>query len=215
MGQNFLPQLFSAAESYQKNLLDKNLLIIGQSSKRKEYTYIEAIFRDFHFMHLTGCKTIKNIPAKLFFELCLSRRLRTNQFTAMPETALKLDILASLCNFTIGAKMIGNYNGSGNYLYTERLAGGIGGCMGFVENKGTSFMAPNTVLREDIRKLVTNYFQVVAIYEKPIQEPMYPYRPKYLAKALTIYVDQLRWPEEIMSKITPAPPPPTIWDAPF
>lgn len=199
--ERYLPQLFSSAQQYQAHLLDKDFLIVGQMGTKRDYTYIEAKFLDHHFMHLTGCQAVTGISPSRFYQLCLDKRIGPRQFTTSPETQLKLRVLPMLCELTKTAKMIGPYGGGGNYLYTETLTGGVKGCLGFVRGDDGRFFAPNTVLDEDIRKLVSACYQVVAIYEKPVSSQLYPHAPKYLAKALKHVGDKLTWTDEINTKL--------------
>lgn len=196
----YLPQLFLSAQRYQEHLLGKSMLVIGQNPRAKGYTYAEVAFLSRHFMHLTGCKGI-DMPSDSFFTLCLGKRLGPEQFTTVPETQMKLRVLPMLCNLAKEAKMMGDFNGIGNYLYTETIAGGIKGCMGFVREEGSQFLSPNTVLEQDLRQLVKECWQVMAIYEKQIEDTLYPTRPKYLAKALKSHANKLVWPKEIAEKI--------------
>ena len=60
-------------------------------------------------------------------------------------------MLPEMVNIHKIARMIGSYDQSKVLLYTERLVGSVRGCMGFVTEG--DYYVPNTVLREDIRKI--------------------------------------------------------------
>ena len=50
--------------------------------------------------------------------------------------------------------MLGDYNMSQPKLYTDKIAGSISACMGFVRDGGEGRFVPNTVLEGDIRSKV-------------------------------------------------------------
>lgn len=80
------------------------------------------------------------------------------------------------------SKMIGDYNKS-KRLYTEKLAGNIRGCMGFVQEG--YFFAPNTILKEDIRNVSVKANKLVAVYAKQIKDSLYNHLC-YLAKGIDV-----------------------------
>ena len=47
--------------------------------------------------------------------------------------------------------MIGEFTDRGPKLFTEKAAGNICGCIGFVKDKNTKLNVPNTLLKKDIR----------------------------------------------------------------
>ncbi len=46
--------------------------------------------------------------------------------------------------------MVGDFNGCNPKLYTEKLAGGVKACLGFIKTYRAEYV-PNTVLNTDIR----------------------------------------------------------------
>ena len=68
--------------------------------------------------------------------------------------------------------MIGEYSFSKSLLYTEKLAGNVTACVGFVRDD--RFYIPNTVLREDIRDITKRpQKRVLAVFKKEMKEPVY------------------------------------------
>lgn len=77
----------------------------------------------------------------------------------------------------ISAKMVGDFNGCNPKLYTEKLAGGVKACLGFVKTHRAEYV-PNTVLNTDIRTVTKISQQVIATYRRknsasPYQELVY------------------------------------------
>ena len=52
--------------------------------------------------------------------------------------------------------MVGDFNGCNPKLYTEKLAGGVKACLGFVKTHRAEYV-PNTVLNTDIRTVTKNF----------------------------------------------------------
>lgn len=60
------------------------------------------------------------------------------------------------------------------YLQTEKIAGNINACMGFINNgKFDNVYVPNTALKEDIRNIAENRAKIVAILKKEMKENLY------------------------------------------
>ena len=151
--------LFECVELYKNNLIDYNLLFLCAGKNRK-MNALEMQFSTTGFLHLTGVKFPgkkipgKKIPARAFFDKCINRRLSLAEFDLALDgtTELKLKILPMLFQKNLSASMIGDFSARTSLLVTEKLAGGIKGCMGFVRDEGTGYYVPNTVLNLDIRK---------------------------------------------------------------
>ena len=171
----------------------------GQGDARGDYYTIEAIFEQRNFMHLTGCKPASPMPAEAFLELCLSKRLSIDDFTVTSQTALKMQVLESLMRLPYTAKMLGDYADTGDFLYTEKLAGHIRGCIGFQLGDKAPYYSPNTALRTDIRNNTTFSRKILAIYAKQIGALHYDSSPVMVAKELRS--KELIWPDVISEKI--------------
>lgn len=177
--------IFECAKKYETNFLNKNVLFICSSNAEK-ITFMEATFLAQNFLHMTGVKFEKNkeLQPKVFYNLAVSKRLSTKHFLMNTDgtTELKLKVLPMLLSPNMSAKMIGDYNTYNPKLVTEKLVGGIKGCMGFVLDKETHFYAPNTVLCADIRDYITNQRQILAVLKKNITDRNYE-ELVYMSKA--------------------------------
>ena len=150
------------------------------------------------FLHLTGVKFPgKKIPARAFFDKCINRRLSLAEFDLALDgtTELKLKILPLLFQKNLSASMIGDFSARTSLLVTEKLAGGIKGCMGFVRDEGTGYYVPNTVLNLDIRKYIKNQQRVLVTLRKRKITRTYS-EIAYVAKK--IEWDQFEFPEKYM-----------------
>lgn len=168
--------LKESAIKYKENLKDKNLLIIYK--EKTEIKYIEILFLSRNFMHLTGVKCNSNngkcMPANQFFQACLNNKLSYKDIIMKQNgtTKLKLDILSQLININKNFKMIGEYNSYKNELITEILLGNINMCLGLTKNI-SSYYVPNTLLKEDIRKIVIKPYRIIAVLKKNVEDEQY------------------------------------------
>lgn len=58
-------------------------------------------------------------------------------------------------------------------LYTDKIAGSLSACMGFVRDSGEGRFVPNTVLEGDIRTKVKAADRIIATYRKNRGEKQY------------------------------------------
>ena len=147
--------VFSCAASYKENLAGRSLLFVT-TDKHKTVRCLEVTFDGSNFLHMTGFKlNKKEISANNFFSMCCDKRLSESdfEFAADGTTEMKMRVLPGLVQKHLSAKMVGDYNLSQPKLYTDKLAGSVGACMGFVRNGGKGRFVPNTVLEGDIRRL--------------------------------------------------------------
>lgn len=194
----------SCAEKYADELANRTLLFVCVDKKNK-ISCFEFAFYPWNYMHLTGLKVRRKslaaeedaneIAAVDFYNRCLAHRLSPRDFEFADDgtTHMKLDVLEAVLNKNLSARMIGDYNSAKPKLYTERLAGGTKACLGFLVDKMSGQYVPNTVLNEDIRKYVTNYVRVVAVYRKEVGEGQYEevtYRAKDINWADIQYPDR-------------------------
>jgi len=160
----------SAAVAYQGNLVNKNLLFVAVENGKA--VLFETSFLPRNFLHLTGIRT--SLSSITFFNLALRDRLREQDiaFTADGTTDKKLDVLNSLMNIQVTARMLGNYDHSQRLLVTDKLAGTVTSAMGF--RKDGDYYLPNTSLKTDMRTISIKPIQrIAAVFVKQIQEPMY------------------------------------------
>jgi len=176
-----------AAKIYNENLENKNLLFIFGVEKSPEF--FETSFLPRNFLHLTGVKIIeKRIRGSVdFYEKCLKGKLSPSDFSFADNgtTDMKLSILPKLMKIQTCAKMVGIYDNTKSVLYTEKLAGNIYACMGFI--KEDDYYIPNTALREDIRNIsIRPQKRVLSIFKKDIPQKIYGITPCYFAKKINI-----------------------------
>lgn len=174
-----------AAKTYDTELCHKNLLIIFGAPNKPNY--VHTIANENNFQHLTG--TISNLKgdnaSKLFYVKALDGNLSPNDFEINPDgtTQLKMEILNQTLYLSKNAKTILDLNNGRLKLKTDKIAGGTGSCMVFVEDDG--FYVPNAVLNGDMRSVATNPQRILAILSKKVNETQYE-KTTYIAKKIEI-----------------------------
>ena len=179
-----------AADLYQENLEDQKILFLyGIPSQVKkqlqtEEKRISAIkgyevaFHRYNFLHLTGVKINTSLVASAihFYEKCLNRRLNEDDFSFSRDgsTGQKLEILESMMQIKRNVTMIGDFTDRGPKLYSEKAAGNVCACIGFVKDRNTRLNVPNTLLKKDIRDVIASPVQkVYAVISKVYSEGKY------------------------------------------
>ena len=70
--------------------------------------------------------------------------------------------------------MIGEFTDRGPKLFTEKVAGNVCGCIGFVQDQNTKLNVPNTLLKKDIRDVTAQpTYKVFAVISKHYTEDKY------------------------------------------
>ena len=70
--------------------------------------------------------------------------------------------------------MIGEFTDRGPRLFSEKAAGNICGCIGFVKDRNTRLNVPNTLLKKDIRDVTASPTQkVFAVLSKHYSDEKY------------------------------------------
>lgn len=192
--------IIECAQKYKENLLNRCLMFVC-TDKHKKIHLLEVSFDASNFLHLTGVK-VKNIPPIDFYTRCISSRLSINDFEMSEDstTDLKLAVLPSLMTPNLSANAIGDYNGNRAKLYTEKLAGNIKACMGFVTTKPSERYVPNTVLNLDIRDFINVPLRIIATYRKNKKDITYN---ELVYKAKNVEWKKITYPEEISHIIKP------------
>lgn len=182
--------LTKSANLYKENLEDNKILFLyGTPSEIKKQLHTpdkmlsnmehyEAAFHRHNFMHLTGIKIKGNrISSSIhFYEMCLASRLMEEDFECAQDgsTIQKLEVLETMMSLKKKAAMIGNFSDPGPKLYTQKVAGGTYGCIGFIRDKNTSLNVPNTLLKKDIRDItISPTKKIYAILYKNYTEETY------------------------------------------
>lgn len=202
----------NAAELYQKNLEDQKVCFVyGVPSEIKSQllsenkvvsrlSYYEVAFQRNNFMHLTGVKLKDdgNIRSSIdFYTRSVSHRLSESDFEFATDgsTDQKLDVLEQMMNIKKNVQMIGEFTDFGIRLYSEKIAGNICACIGFITDSKTGLNIPNTLLNKDIRD----------VSSKPQQKVYAVFSKKYNDKSYTIiekcdkdlHLDEHILPEEL------------------
>ena len=140
--------------------------------ENKKFIYIETKFLKSNFYHLTGLES-KNINPNYFYEKCLNNKLKESEIQIKKDgtTMLKISVLQSLMYIHKNAKMIGDFNGTGIVLSTEKLVGNTTACLGL--RKADKYYICNTLLKADVRKLSNNNKKIVCILSKNIKDKKY------------------------------------------
>jgi hypothetical protein len=179
-----------AADLYRENLEDQKILFLyGVPSEVKKQLQTESknllsvrgyevAFHRYNFLHLTGVKlnSSEMTSAIHFYEKCLDNRLTEKDFNFAKDgsTVQKLDILENMMLIKKNVTMIGDFTARGPKLFTEKAAGNVCGCIGFVLDRNTRLNVPNTLLKKDIRDVTASPVQkVYAVISKAYTEEKY------------------------------------------
>lgn len=185
------------AVKYKKELVNRKLLFL-YPDKHKRVCAIEFTFEANNYLHLTGLRlnnrprggnSRRKMSANEFYDACLNNKLSESDFELAPNgtSQLKLEVLPQVITKNLSAKMIGDYNGMGINLYTEKLVGSTKACMGFVRAEESDRYIPNTVLKENVSNRVNKGARVIAVYRKHKNEPCY--------SELTYTAKDVKWDE--------------------
>ena len=190
--------IVKCADIYQRLLLNKNVMFVYFNKQTNKYECFEAAFIAGNFCHMTGVICNEGLHANHFYQKCINHRLSIEDFEFRDDgtTEMKLSVLPDVIKIHITSRMTGDFTRTGIQLYTEKISGGINGCMGFVKDK--DYYAPNTVLKEDIRNITSSpQHRIVATFIKNIRDEKYT-ELSYLAKKLDI--NELKKSKQIIDK---------------
>ncbi|WP_051226416.1 PBECR4 domain-containing protein [Butyrivibrio sp. MC2013] len=179
-----------SAKLYHENLEDQKLLfiygvpaVINKQLFQKVNVisgldYYEVVFHRSNFLHLTGVILNRQTTRSAinFYEKCIDGRLSENDFMLSRDgtTDQKLDVILKMMNIKKTAAMIGDFTDRGPKLYSEKVAGNICACMGFVADSYTKQNVPNTLLKKDVRDVsVKPQQKVFAIMSKNYSDDKY------------------------------------------
>lgn len=196
-----LKKVINLAMLYEQILRNKKLLFITKS-KKTEIETIEVMFKKENFFHLTGLSLKnKNISSSLFYQSCLNHKLSVEEFKIKNTiTNLKLEVFPQIIRIELLANQIGEFSNSGNLLKTDVLVGTTrNAVLGLKFIQKNNIYVPNTVLKEDIRKITAKRNKIIAILKKDLKQKEYA-NFTYIAKNIekkTLYQNQ-----EIRTKLT-------------
>lgn len=172
------------AKLYREKLENTNILFLYGTPDTPDA--METLFLSRHFLHLTGVNPdfARVHSSRDFYTRCLSGRLSPDDFVLAEDgsTEMKLEVLPNLIRLVQSARMIGDYDQTKSLLCTEKLAGNVRGCIGFV--KDGRYYVPNTALRQDIRDITTHpQKRIIAIFQKVVSQSRYG-EPSFCQKEL-------------------------------
>ena len=193
------------AKQYEKNLLNKNFIIIYRDKLSNQIKDLEVFFGKENYQHLTGIElidedgNIREHVSKLFFEKCIKNTLSKEEFQMKKDgtTNLKLQALPTIMEIHKVTKIAGDFDYSRPFLVADKVVGNINFCLGL--KCINEFFVPVSALMENIKSITTNQSQVLAILSKEIADLIYS-NIRHVAKGLNL--NNLVIPENIKSKIT-------------
>lgn len=189
------------AKSYKK-YLDGNQVVFVYLDENNHSSYAEVKFRSYNFLHFTGVNLRKGLNANDFYRFALNNRLSECDFSFKDNhtTELKLKVLDTIMCIDTRARMIGNYIGPHQELYTEKVTGTTTACLGLIE-KGDCYI-PNSVLCEDIRSIIPKPpGKIFAIFKKKINSTFYT---QLTYKSQNIEITKKCLPKNLVDRIEPS-----------
>lgn len=193
-------KVLNCAKQYQKKLLNKKIIVIYRERYNNTVRYIEVMFYERNYQHLTGIELIDKAGNVLhnqsvnFYRKCVENKLGLEEFQMRADgtSYLKLMALSSLMDITKITKITGDYNNIRPFLFVDKVMGGVNFCLGLSKEKGV--YVPSSALLEDIKKLTNEPSQVLAILEKAVDDNIYV-TVKHVAKGLNL--NNIVLPDEI------------------
>lgn len=193
--------LNNCAKEFHKNLENKKIMFVYKESN-KNINYIETMFLSYNFFHLTGLKITNSqiLNSKIFYQKLLKKQININDFQFKNNISKwKLEILPQIIKIEKLANQIGVFANSGKLLKTDILVGTTrNSCLGLKSIEKNQIYVPNTILKEDIRKITAKRNRIVAIFKKDLKQSKYE-KITYIAKSTNI--KDLSKNNELLSKI--------------
>lgn len=182
---DLIKKIIAGAKLYDQNLNGRHFLFVGRNNATGMFWWVEVAFSPRNYAHLAGIAPADGVSTVQLYEACLAGRLKPGDFNPTNgDIGRKLDVLPELMRLPWTAKMMGVFNQTGNFLCTEKLAGSVRGCMGFVHQRNSSLNIPNTILRDDIRNRVQETYQVLVVFSKSMTDKLYDPTPISVASFL-------------------------------
>ncbi len=167
-------QIVSAARIYDKELLNRDLLVVFGDKDKPDL--LRFTFTKQNFLHLTGAVPLlkgQNVN-KLFFDKAIDGNLSNKDFTFKKDgtTEIKLDILNQAMNIAHTANQVGDYNNNRPKLIANSIAGTHRWCLAFVQI-GNEYHRPCSLLNDSVRDNVDKSKKILAILRKKRNENKY------------------------------------------
>lgn len=198
-------QVLNCAKIYNEKLLNKKMMVIYRERQDNIIRYIEVMFHERNYQHLTGLELIDKKGNVLrnqsmnFYRKCIDNKLGLEEFQFKKDgtTQLKLKTLPILMDITKITKITGDYNNIRPYLFVDKVIGNVNFCLGL--KRDNNVYVPSSALLENIKKLTDMPSQVLAIFEKGVNEDIYS-TIKHVSKGLNL--NNITLPIKINEMIT-------------
>lgn len=176
--ETILRTVIQAAELYNKNLANKNIIFVGETPKHNLF-YLESLFNDYNFLHLTGLEYMKS--ARQFFNDCINHRLNAKNIVIpnnkIQYVYLKMQVLLNAMAINKNAERIGDYNYSKDNIEVQKIIGTSNLCIGTSniskEGKILKYYYPRTLLKDKINYNTTQHSKIVAVLSKDKGKELY------------------------------------------
>ncbi len=195
------------AKQYEKNLSKQLFLVIYRDRKDNQVKSLEIYFGKENYQHLTGVELvdrhghIRHHVSDLFYEKCISNRLRKDEIKLRTDgtTNLKLAALPVMMEIQKVTKIEGDYNKRRPYLIADKLIGNVNFCLRLIQEEKKNYYVPALTLLEDIKKLTDSPSQVLAVLSKGKGEEKYR-TIRHVAKGLNL--QKLNMPNDIEQMVS-------------
>lgn len=184
-------RVLNCAKQYRDKLVNKKMLIIYRDRQDNMIRYIEVVFYERNYQHLTGIELVDKDGKILhnqsmnFYRKCIENKLALDEIKLKKDgtSHLKLAALPVLMDIAKVTKITGDYNNIRPYLFVDKVMGGVNFCLGLSKEK--DIYVPSSALLEDIKKITNTPSQVLAILEKDVNSKIYS-TVKHVAKGLNL-----------------------------
>ena len=200
---------------FKTKLAGTVLLIIYRDRADHKLKEIEIEFYPHHYQHLTGLKLtkidnttgetiIREHTAMEFYNRCVGKPYITSQeiiFVNPATIDLKMTALPLITQITKITKMTGDFNNNSKInLDCDYVIGGEKSCIGVSKNQNNDRYFPRSCLKENIKKITKYTSQVIAIFQKNVNDTDKYKTIKYVAKGIDL--SRVDMPNEITEKIS-------------
>ena len=200
---------------YKSKLAGTVLLIIYRDRHDNELKELEIEFYPHHYQHLkglvltqidktTGKRIIREHTAMEFYRRCVGKPYITPQeieFVDAFTIDLKMTVLPLITQITKITKMTGEFDNSTKInLNCDYVIGGENSCIGVSKNDNNDRYFPRSCLNENIKKITKYTSQVIAIFQKNVNDSEKYKTVRYVAKGIDL--SHVNMSDEIENKIS-------------
>lgn len=172
-----ITRICESAKKYKENLLNRNLMFIFENKRTKKIMYMEAIFKSWNFLHLTGVDY--NRGAREFFKASISKKLSIKDIKVKNKffTQAKVEILENVMSINKNAKRIGDYNYNKLNIKIEKVIGNTHCCLGFSKldsnSKELKYYYPKTLIQDNLKSNIIEDNKIITILSKNKNKDLY------------------------------------------